>query len=210
MKVKRIIKGKSGFTLIEMIGVIAIIGILAAFITPKVFKVIEDSKVTRFVGEYPTYASAVTNWYRDIGTLQSLDASGVATTPDTSFQVELISNQGTTSSTGLWNNWDGPYIDSVANLSLGSTLTIETNAGASGTSAPATTNSTSFDLDDDNANDMAGKQVVAIKLTGILDGEFDKVDSMLDKGLTAANKTTSGRVKYDSTGDILYIYLTSL
>ena len=203
-------KSKSGFTLIEMIGVIAVIGILAAFITPKVFKVIEDSKVTRFVGEVSTYATAVTNWYKDVGTIQSLNASGAATTPDTTFQVELISNQGTTPTTGLWNNWNGPYIDSVANISLGTALTIETNAGTAGTAAPAATNSTAFDLDDDNANDMDSKQVVALKLTGILDGEFSKVDGMLDKGLTAANNATSGKVKYDATGDILYIYLTSL
>lgn len=207
---KSILSRKSGFTLIEMIGVIAIIAILAAVITPKIFKTIEDSKVTRFAGEVPTYASAVTGWYKDIGTLQSLNASGVATTPDTSFQVELIGNQGTTPTTGLWTNWDGPYIETVANISLGSVLTVETNAGTAGTAAPAATNSTAFDLDDDNTNDMASKQVVAIKLTGILDGEFAKVDGMLDKGLTAANNATSGRVKYDATGDIMYIYLASL
>ncbi len=210
MKVKSIVNSKSGFTLIEMIGVIAVIAILAAFITPKVFMTIEDSKVTRFAGEIPSYAIAVTDWYKDIGTLQSLNASGVATTPDTSFQAELIANQGTTATTGLWTNWDGPYIDSVANISLGTALTLETNAGTSGTSAPAAANSTAFDLDDDNANDMASKQVVAIKLTGISDGEFAKVDGMLDKGLTAANNATSGKVKYDSSGDIMYIYLASL
>ncbi len=207
---KSILSRKSGFTLIEMIGVIAIIAILAAVITPKIFKTIEDSKVTRFAGEVPSYASAVTSWYKDIGTLQSLNASGVATTPDTSFQVELIGNQGTTATTGLWTNWDGPYIDTVANISLGSVLTVETNAGTSGTSAPSNATSMAFDLDDDDANDMASKQVVAIKLTGISDGEFAKIDGIMDKGLTVSRKDTSGRVKYDASGDIMYIYLASL
>ncbi len=210
MKVKSIVNDKSGFTLIEMIGVIAIIAILAAFITPKVFKTIEDSKVTRFAGEVPTYASAVTGWYKDIGTLQSLVAAGTASGTDTTFQVELIANQGTTATTGLWTNWDGPYIDSVANISLGTALTIETNAGTAGTAQPSDATSMAFDLDDDDANDMANTQVVAIKLTGISDGEFAKIDGMLDKGLTASRNDTSGKVKYDATNDILYIYLASL
>ncbi len=208
MKVRNNVNSKSGFTLIEMIGVIAIIAILAAFITPKVFKTIEDSKVTRFAGEIPSYATAVTGWYKDIGTLQSLNSSGVATTPDTSFQAELISTSGNTAL--LWAQWDGPYIDSVANISVGSALTIETNAGTSGTAAPSNATSMAFDLDDDDANDMASKQVAAIKLTGISDGEFAKIDAIMDKGLTASRNDSSGRVKYDSTNDILYIYLASL
>ncbi len=210
MKVKSIVNDKSGFTLIEMIGVIAIIAILAAFITPKVFKTIEDSKVTRFAGEVPTYATAVTGWYKDIGTLQSLAAAGTANGTDTTFQAELIANLGTTTTTGLWTNWDGPYIDTVANISAGTALTIETNAGTAGTAQPSNATSMAFDLDDDDANDMASTQVVAIKLTGISDGEFAKIDGMLDKGLTASRNDTSGRVKYDSTNDILYIYLASL
>ncbi len=210
MKVKSNVNAKSGFTLIEMIGVIAIIAILAAFITPKVFKTIEDSRVTRFAGEIPSYATAVTGWYMDIGSLQSLNASGVATTPDTTFQAELIANQGTSSTTGLWTNWDGPYIDSVSNISIGTALTIETNAGTAGTAAPSNATSMAFDLDDDDANDMASRQVVALRLTAVSDGEFAKIDGMLDRGLTASRNDTSGRVKYDATNDILYIYLASL
>ncbi len=201
---------KSGFTLIEMIGVIAVIAILAAFITPKVFKTIEDTKITRFAGEVPSYSTAVTSWYKDIGSLQSLHADGTLDPTENAFQTSLITNGGTTPTTGRWTNWDGPYIDSVSNIFVGSALSLQTQPGTAGTAAPAATNSTAFDLDDDNANDMDSKQVVAIKLTGISDSEFAKVDGILDKGLTAANNATSGRVKYDATGDIVYIYLASL
>ncbi len=87
---------KSGFTLIEMIGVLSVIAVLAAFIAPKIFKTVDDSKVTRFVGTVPVYANAVTSWYKDIGTLMSLDASEAATTHDISFQDERISASGNT------------------------------------------------------------------------------------------------------------------
>lgn len=212
MEMKSIVNGKKGgFTLIEMIGVIAIIGILAAFITPKVFQVIEDSKVTRFAGEFPAYPTAITKWYSDIGSLQSLVAAGTLSGTDTSFDAELITNLGTTPTTGLWAKWKGPYLDSVKNISLGTALTIETNAGTAGTAACATASSTAFDLNDDDKNDMDSKQVVALKLTGILSGEFDKVDAILDKGLTTgAQNTRSGRVKYDSGTTTLYIYVTAL
>ncbi|KHE93187.1 MAG: type II secretion system GspH family protein [Candidatus Scalindua rubra] len=202
---------KSGFTLIEMIGVVAIIAILSAFITPKVFEVIEDSKVTRFAGEVSTYTAAVTNWYKDIGSLRSMRSNGVLTATDTSFQVELMDNQGSTPTTGFWARWNGPYIDSVSNISLGTALTIESRVGSTSTGPPAAGNSTTFDLNDDNANDMANKQVVAIRLSGVTLGQFTKIDSILDRGLTAANNQTSGKVKYTTAGGgRVYIYIASL
>ena len=204
---KVVFSRKSGFTLIEMIGVIAVIAILAAFITPKVFKVIKDSKVTRFAGEIPTYTTAVTNWYKDIGTLQSLNVSGVVVTNDATFQTALMANQGTTATTGLWADWDGPYIDSVASKSIGTALVFYSYAGLAGTAPPVATAVNSFDLNDDNANDMAGKQVTSISLTGVSASDVIKVDSILDKGLTGSTRATSGRVKY--SGTTLYIYLAS-
>ncbi len=207
---------KSGFTLIEMIGVVAIIAVLAALMTPKVFESIDDSKVSRFVGTVPTFTAAVTGWYKDIGTLKSLDASGVATTPDTSFQDELISTSGNTAL--LWAQWDGPYVDSVETSGFGSVLTIETNAGTSGTSAPIASDVKAFDLDDDQKNDMAGKQVVSLKLTGLSSNVCTKIDRVLDKGFNVTNRATSGRVKYwgasgggcsSSGGTTLCVYIAS-
>ncbi len=209
---------KPGFTLIEMIGVLSVIAVLAAFIAPKVFKTVDDSKVSRFVGAVPVYANAVTSWYKDIGTLMSLDASGAATTPDISFQDELISASGNTAL--LWARWNGPYINSVETSSFGSALTFETNEGTSGTSAPIASDVKAFDLDDDQANDMAGRQVVTIKLTGLTSSDCVKIDRILDKGFNVTNRATSGRVKYwgasssggcssSSGGTTLCVYIAS-
>jgi prepilin-type N-terminal cleavage/methylation domain-containing protein len=199
-----ILRRKSGFTLIEMIGVIAIIAILTAFVAPKVVSVIRDSSVTRFASEVPVYATAATNWLKDIGDLRSLNAAGAVVTNDASFQVELIASQGTA---GLWANWDGPYIDSVASPAIGTALTISSYAGAAGTAAPGAAALNAFDLDDNAANEMSGKQVVALTLTGVTSAQQLKIDSIIDKGLTVARRATSGKVKYSGTQ--LVIYLTS-
>ncbi len=209
MKVKSFVHGKSGFTLIEMIGVIAVIAILAAFITPKVFQVIQDSQVTRFAGEVNGYKTAVTNWYKDIGSIQSLRNNGNLDNTENNFHLDLISNTGSpTSTTGLWANWNGPYIDSVSSVSLGTGLDIQTQPGTAGAGVPVATEGTSFDLDDDGANDMASRQVVAIELAGVAASDSIKLDGIIDKGLTATNRATSGKVKY--SGTTVYIYLTSL
>ncbi|MGC8742369.1 MAG: type II secretion system protein [Verrucomicrobiia bacterium] len=50
---------KSGFTLIEMIGVIAILSILFSLLIPKIFDAIEDSKIDVILKTYDTVKSAV-------------------------------------------------------------------------------------------------------------------------------------------------------
>ena len=203
MKHKRLSSNASGFTLIEIIGVLAVIAILVALVAPKIFQTIAESKTTRMAAEVNTYSIAVVNWYKDVGTLQSLTAAGVANGTDTTFHDELIAASATPLL--LWTRWQGPYIDSVANIAIGTALAVQTNAGAAGTAAPGD-NATSFDLNDDNANDMAGQQVVAIVITGASATDFARLDAAIDSGLTNSN---SGKIKLDSGNGNIYIWLAS-
>jgi prepilin-type N-terminal cleavage/methylation domain-containing protein len=63
MKSKLIRKSNKGFTLIEMIGVLAIIGILASVVAPKVIEAIRDAKVTSTLANLSTIKSAALNYY---------------------------------------------------------------------------------------------------------------------------------------------------
>lgn len=56
-----------GFTLIEMVVVLAVVAILAAILTPTIAKNINDAKVARANNEVQVLAAAVGSFYKDVG-----------------------------------------------------------------------------------------------------------------------------------------------
>jgi len=205
-------RNRSGFTLIEMIGVLAVISILAALVAPKIFKVIGDSSTTRMAAEVRAYQTAVADWFKDVGDLRGLTAAGAFQATTANFSGQLMANGGTTATSGLWARWQGPYIDTVTNpigtaYNSGTPASgnhIESQAGATGTAAPAT-GTNSWDLNGDNKNDVAGTTVVTLELVGATLGQAEDVDRIIDGGLSA----TQGKVKYVAASGLydISIYL---
>ncbi len=65
-----------GFTLIEVVVVVAVIAILAAVLTPYIIKYIDDSRIAKARNEVQVIGGALTNFYKDLGVWPSKDASG--------------------------------------------------------------------------------------------------------------------------------------
>src|SRR2546423_3634975 len=58
-----------GFTLIEMIGVLAVIAILAAVLVPKVFEAINNSRINNSAMTYNTVKTAIADHYAKFGAI---------------------------------------------------------------------------------------------------------------------------------------------
>ena len=126
-------RNEKGFTLIEVVVVVAVIAILAAVLTPYITKYIDDSKVAKARNEVQVVAAAVTNAYKDLGrwpnrNTAATDFGGLytgATTPVLAFfgaatgwtaagagwnalDTHLVTNGHTYPATGD-TKWSGPY-----------------------------------------------------------------------------------------------------
>lgn len=93
---KQIRTDESGLTLIELTIVIAILGILAAFIAPRVINAIDDAKVGKAITEIAGLKVALQNYSLEVGsypsTEEGLDALWRAPSQEA-------------------GNWDGPYTE---------------------------------------------------------------------------------------------------
>src|SRR5579883_2612361 len=72
---RRLLRSQTGFSLVEMIGVLAIIAILAVIIVPKVFSTIESSRVSSAVGAVTSMRTAITDFSGKYGTIPTTTAT---------------------------------------------------------------------------------------------------------------------------------------
>ena len=73
---KRILKPQNGFTLIEIIVVIAVVAILAAILTPQIVKNISESKIARAKNDLVVIAAAIGDFYKDTGKYPFYSSAG--------------------------------------------------------------------------------------------------------------------------------------
>ena len=212
-----------GMTMIEMIGVLGVIAVLAAMILPRVFDVINDSKIDALAIATHTYEIGITKYYTDVGSLLPLDAQGVPQvegTGDSAVETSLASRLtlGSTDplvlGTNLWPKFQGPYLEKFnSNLppEMGLNMFLPTGVPVS-IEDTVTPDNLGWDLkgDDGKSDIPTDAHVVFFKLEGIGEEDFLSLDHLVDSliGMTDAERKLRGRAKWDSAnGGTLLLYM---
>ena len=188
-----------GFTLMEMIGVMAVIAILVSVATPMIFDAIRNAKATAFVEDVNQLKGAVAQYYEDTGNFPTHIPT------DDRVQYRQLMKDNPDNPIG---GWDGPYLEKEMDNPF-------TEGGYRAVLSSANANY-QFDLDGDGTVDTSS--VAFIRVDGVSDEEakaisdiFDN-DGNVDSGNGAWN--AAGRVKRygvnsDSTS-ILLIYIAEV
>jgi len=121
-----------GFTMIEMIGVLAVIAILASIVAPKIFDAIRDAKNSAVAEDIATVRTAVASYYKDTGQWPYQETAGV-----NSVNADLLKNRATPT-----KGWRGPYLDKAL-----------TNPIQAGQEYRVWHDNSTFDIDGDGTND---------------------------------------------------------
>jgi len=104
---------QKGFTLIEMIGVLAVIAILAAIVAPRIFDAIRDAKIDTLVTNINSVRTSIVDYYADTSAFPQHDPNP---TGDARPVFNSLINQPIVPATafapaGPQRGWEGPYID---------------------------------------------------------------------------------------------------
>ena len=170
-----------GFTLIEIIGVMAVIAILASMAAPRIFDAIEDSKVTALVQQANSLKATVADYYSDTGVWPRH-----IPTHNNENLHQLMVNKNR--SGNPINGWDGPYMDQELNNPIVSDGYQEVMVSSNAAFA--------CDLDGDGTQDG---QFIIYRIDNVIDSIAQKVSQALDKdgSITSGDGSwkTAGRVR---------------
>lgn len=195
---------KQGFTLVEMIGVLAVVAILTAMLIPKVFETINSARISSAASAVNTVKTAVANHYSKFGGFA--DSAGVLLTPTTVGASADAANFDTTVllPDGMLEKRFSVKIGDQLVTNLVQIRQIEGAADADAITA----SSANYDMDgvDTDVDTNDGSLLCECIITGVsaadaraLKQEIDGSDITAIANLPAVGAAaTKGRVKYDT------------
>jgi len=201
-------KQTKGFTLIEMIGVLAVIAILAALLIPKVFQAITEAKINTVPVGASTCKTGTVDHYAKYGALNITQGTNITTLPMADYDSLVLLVEG--------------FIDKPFAPRVGSTSDVLLDA-IPGTQvmgfAVTTADGTGYDLAGTGTlaaglNSVTGSHVVYAIIEDVAIADAQAISARIDgapmsqpEGNTGTDEL--GRVKYatGTTTDV-YIYLT--
>ena len=171
---------QQGFTLMEMIGVMAVIAILVSVATPMIFDAIRNARVTAFVEDVNMVKGAVAQYYEDTGNFPTH-----IPTDRRDRNKQLMKDNASSPIRG----WNGPYLEKD--------LQNPFQEGAYSGVLVSSNANFQFDLDGDGTVDTSN--VAVLRIDRVTDEEAEAIsdifdnDGGIDSGSDAWN--AGGRVK---------------
>lgn len=128
----------SGFTLIELTVVLAVIVTLALVLTPSITNFINDSRVARARTDTQTIASAIVQFYRDSGFFPQWSTAVNGGPGTTANKVDLLVSPGNVPSVTTANTWTTGTTDALDDqlISNAPGYTVKTATSAFGWNGP--------------------------------------------------------------------------
>ncbi len=182
---------QKAFTLIEMIGVLAVIAILAALLIPKVFSAINQARVNGVSITINTVKSATADHYGKFGKFDTQGGTTSLTLPCTNFDNVLLTEG---------------FIDKPFTTKIGTNSVLQLVAGGSENGTGG------YKLDGVNSGTTNASFVVEAVMYGVTKQDAKDLNDLIDGtalGAAAGSTDNKGRVEYAGTDPTtVYIYVT--
>jgi len=168
-----------GFTLMEVIGVMAVIAIIASVATPRIFGAIQDAKVTAQVQEINKLKTAIAAYYKDTGRYPRHVPS---------HADELYHNLMVNPSAAPIAGWNGPYLEAEL-----------TNQIVRGGYQDVDYSNSSVYACDLDGNGVQDGTFAFYRFDGVSDSLAEKISNAVDQdgGVTSGDKSwkKAGRIR---------------